>query len=336
MGGVQAQTSARCVFDNFVWFKDQEIVGEIRKDLPSFDGTLPDNSDAVPKVLKALERLLKSKNLASEVGYTFLDVGELQPQPEHLFTANIAKVKVCKTVIVDPGAAMDTELQVSLKPLVNRPYSRIATRTQIQTALMPVYRKFGHLRATPRSVDAELDPNCANGVVLSVTVDPGISYLWGKSVWSGAKVIPKETLEQTLALKPGDLASGVKIDLGLAAIVRLYGKQGYAALQLQPIPEFDDASKSLTLKVTVNEGPQYRMGRLNVVGLSENSAKMFKDIWSIKQGELYDSTYLGDFLKRLAEVGGVPPDQVKRIQTQATPDHEKRTVDVTIDFNPRS
>src|SRR5262245_42761745 len=28
--------SVPCVFDNFVWFKDQEIIDEIRKDLPSF------------------------------------------------------------------------------------------------------------------------------------------------------------------------------------------------------------------------------------------------------------------------------------------------------------
>src|SRR5262245_61523794 len=34
--------SVPCVFDNFVWFKDQEIIDEIRKDLPSFDGAAPE------------------------------------------------------------------------------------------------------------------------------------------------------------------------------------------------------------------------------------------------------------------------------------------------------
>src|SRR5262249_12372498 len=35
---IAGQQAIPCVFDNFVWFKDQEIVDEIRKDLPSFDG----------------------------------------------------------------------------------------------------------------------------------------------------------------------------------------------------------------------------------------------------------------------------------------------------------
>jgi hypothetical protein len=335
-GSGAAQGNARCLFDNFVWFKDQEIINEIRKDVPSFDGTAPENGDLVPKILKALERLLKSKNLPSEVGYTFLNAGGLQLQAEHVFSANIAKVKVCKTTIINPGSALEPELLTSLKPLISRPYSMVASRTQVQTALLPTYRKYGHFRAVARSLDVEQDPTCPNGVAIRVTVEPGIAYLWNKAVWSGNKVFPSETLEQTLGMKSGDLANGVKLDAGFIAVSRLYGKQGYAGLQLQPVPEFDDASKSLLLKIIVTEGPQYRMGRLNVVGLSEPSAKMFKDVWRIKPGEVYDSTYPSEFIRRLGEVGGVPPDQLKRILTQTTPDQQKQTVDVTIDFNPRS
>src|SRR5262245_12165791 len=56
-----------CVFDNFVWFKDQEIVDEIRKDLPSFDGTAPESGDSINKILSALERMLKKKGLPGQV-----------------------------------------------------------------------------------------------------------------------------------------------------------------------------------------------------------------------------------------------------------------------------
>src|SRR5262245_11742010 len=90
------QQNPPCVFDNFVWFKEQEIISEIRKDLPSFDGTMPESGEYVRKILGALERLLKSKNLPSEVGYTFSTGSEIQYRPEHVFTDNIAKVNVCK------------------------------------------------------------------------------------------------------------------------------------------------------------------------------------------------------------------------------------------------
>src|SRR5215813_6376108 len=68
---IATQQAIPCVFDNFVWFSDQEIVDEIRKDLPSFDGSATEAGDSIDKILGALKRGLKKKNLPSEVEYTF-------------------------------------------------------------------------------------------------------------------------------------------------------------------------------------------------------------------------------------------------------------------------
>src|SRR5688572_17007623 len=80
---IARQQPLPCVFDNFVWFKDQEIIDEIRKDLPSFDGSAPEAGDSINKILAALKRMLKSKNLPSEVEYTFFSGDGYRYGQEH-------------------------------------------------------------------------------------------------------------------------------------------------------------------------------------------------------------------------------------------------------------
>src|SRR5262245_39563211 len=85
---IARQQTVPCVFDNFVWFRDQEIVDEIRKDLPSFDGSAPEAGDSIDKILGALKRMLKKKKLPSEVEYTFFS-GDGN-RSEHIFSARDA------------------------------------------------------------------------------------------------------------------------------------------------------------------------------------------------------------------------------------------------------
>src|SRR5262245_5398661 len=95
---IARQQPVPCVFDNFVWFSDKEIVDEIRKDLPSFDGSAPEVGDSIDKILGALKRILKKKKRPSEVEYTFFSGDGYRYGPEHIFAARDAKVPVCKVV----------------------------------------------------------------------------------------------------------------------------------------------------------------------------------------------------------------------------------------------
>jgi outer membrane protein insertion porin family len=216
--------------------------------------------------------------------------------------------------------------------LLNRPFTRTGTRTAAEISLLPVLRKYGHLRAAVGLPQVETDSACKSDVAVKMVLEPGAAYVWDKVVWTGNKAFTTEALNSLLAMQPGEIANGLKLDAGLGAVLRAYGKQGYAGLQWQPLPEFNEAGKKISLKITIDDGTPFQMGTFSVVGLSEKITGMFKELWRIKPGEVYDTTYLGDFLKRLVDVGGIPPEQVNRIKTVVKPDKEKRTVDVILDF----
>src|SRR5262249_51524634 len=227
---------------------------------------------------------------------------------------------------------LESELQQAARTLVNKDYSKVITRSFIEGGVVQVYRKYGYLRAAARPLSAELDPSCKNGVVVKVAAEPGIAYVWDKAVWTGAQAMSAQSLDAAIELKPGEVADGLKIDAGLQAAYIVYHKLGYVELQLTPKPVFDDVKKRITLDVTITEGSQFRMGNFIVKGVPEKDVLRLKQRWALKTGDVYDDSYLGDFIKKLVDDKLILPELAKILKTELKPDRQKLTIDVIIDF----
>jgi outer membrane protein insertion porin family len=329
---IARQQAIPCVFDNFVWFSDQEIVDEIRKDLPSFDGSAPEAGDSIDKILGALKRILKKKKLPSEVEYTFFSGDGYRYGPEHIFAARDAKVPVCKVVFQNSPPQLERDLQQIAQSLIKKDYSKVITRSFIDGAAVQVYRKYGYLRAAARLQSAELDQSCGNAVVVKIAAEPGIAYVWDKAVWTGGRAISAQSLGAAIELKPGDVADGLKIDAGLQAAYIVYQKLGRVETQILPKPVFDDVNRRVTLNVEITEGPQFRMGNFIVKGLPEKDVLRLQERWTLKPGDIYDGTYLGDFIKKLVADKLILPDLAKLLKTEQKPDRQRMVIDVIIDF----
>jgi hypothetical protein len=74
------------------------------------------------------------------------------------------------------------------------------------------------------------------------------------------------------------------------------------------------------------------MGNFIVKGVSEKEAALLKGRWGLKTGEIYDASYLGDFIKKLVDEKLILPDLAKLLKPELKPDRQRLTVDVTIDF----
>ncbi len=328
----ERQQAVPCVFDNFVWFKDQEIIDEIRRDLPSFDGSAPETGDAIDKILGALKRMLKKKGLPSEVEYAYFQGDGFQSRPEHVFVARDAKIPLCKIVFQNAPPQIEKELRQAAAALVNKDYSRIVTRNFVEGAAVQVYRKYGYLRAANRILSAELDQSCKNNVVVKVAAEPGVAYLWDGAVWTGNRAISSQSLNAAIELKPGDVADGLKIDAGLQAAAIVYSKLGRIEAQIVPKPAFDDAKKRVTLNVTITEGPQFRMGNFIVKGVPEKDVARLKERWALKTGAVYDATYLDGFIRRLVDEKLILPDLARLLKPEFKVNREGLTIDVIINF----
>lgn len=333
-------SAAPVVLDNFAGFSDREIIDEVRKEIPSFDGIAPEAGDIVQKIKSALERMLQKRGLPSQVEHAFSVGSEGFYRPEHVFTIKDVRLTVCQAVVTNTANVPVTELLQAVQPLVGSEYSRINARSVAELEAGQVFRKYGYLRVKFLLPTAELDlsggKTCKGGVIVKLPAEPGLAYVWEKAVWAGNQALPAATLDATLAMKPGETANGQKIDAGFREVFKTYNQRGYLYARIAPAPEFDDASKRVTFKVVVNEGSQFRQGNLTILGLSEAEVKRARERWQLKPGDVYDAAYMSGFVQKLYQDGVVRFDANKKLKLEAKPDRQKLTVDVTIDFDAKT
>ncbi len=74
------------LFDNFVWFTDEELYIAIKREVPSFSGTAPDAGTMTDSIKLALQNLLDQKQIKGTVEYAAWQTGVNSAKQEHVFS----------------------------------------------------------------------------------------------------------------------------------------------------------------------------------------------------------------------------------------------------------
>ena len=326
--------SSPVVFDNFIWFSDEELTAAIVREVPSFNGSAPDTGNTNEAIKKALQKLLDERKLPGVVEYNF---GE----HEHLFRVAGIPMRIC--TLHFPGAqnVPEEKLIQATRSSMDHEYSRQSAQTFPKFGLYPIYRELGHLRAsfgTPVAKPVKSEE--CEGVDLTIPVNEGAVYSWTRAEWSGNQVLPAKDLDVALGMKAGEVANGKKFDKGLNEIGKAYGKSGHIQVSMNPTPEFDDAARAVTFKIAVNEGPQYHMGTVEFKGFPPDDAFILNKKWGLRSGEVYDQTYAGQFLRdnardimsRIARERQAQGKPVPNLDTRENPDRQSLNVNLTIEL----
>jgi outer membrane protein insertion porin family len=325
-------------FDNFVWFTDEELATAVRRKLPAFDGNAPEAGNATEQIRLALEELLREKKIDGKVEYT-LSADPSGRKVEHLFAVKGPGLRVCKLNYAGARAVPEEMLVTKSGGIFDNDYSHAYVAGFVESSLLPLYHERGYLRAafSPPTAKPELSPEC-QGVAVSMNVDEGSIYVWDKAAWEGAAGLTAQELDAALSMRAREVANVAKITKGLAQVRRAYGRKGYLGVSIRPEAEFDDSARAVTYHFRLDEGAQYRMGELTVTGLDEATLNNLRGRWRLLHKDVYDEGYVDEFVKKSvpefqkdALRAGNPVPNLK-VQSKVTPDHDKHTVDVALDF----
>jgi outer membrane protein assembly factor BamA len=330
------------IFDNFIWFTDEELSDAVRRVVPIFNGTVPDAGNLTDAISRGLQLFLSEHKIAGTVEY--MPSGDLTGNIRaHVFAVRGIKMPVC--TLRFPGARNVDEARLikSSKDIMGTDYSRTFASAFAVSNLFPIYREVGQLRATfaPPAAKPEAAANCSDGVELIIPVDEGAIYSWAKAEWSGNQVLTPQELDASLGMKSGEVANGLKFDEGIIAVRKAYSHKGYIAAGLQPRAEFDDAASKVAYRIDVREGPQYHMGNLIVKGFSENLAAVVRTKWALRPGDVYDQGYADEFFKSafrdvmrkvIEERQAQGKPAAPKVSTREQPNGKSLTVDVTIEI----
>jgi outer membrane protein insertion porin family len=171
---------------------------------------------------------------------------------------------------------------------------------------------------------------------VSMTVNEGARYRLNKINFSGVKFFrtPESLFKPVFGMGEGDVFSTQKLQKGMEQLRKLYGEFGF--LDMVPEPDFnpDPASAKIDLTLSVDEGKQFFVRRLDFSGNSTTRDKVIRREILIDEGDLFNSRLWEISLLRLNQLGYF---EVLKEQEAATitRDTKNSTVDILLKVKER-
>ena len=191
------------IFDNFVWFSDDELLRLLRDRVPLFDGRVPGGGHLTDQIADTLGTLLAERKIGGRVEY--MASGPLDGGIES-YDYKLSMHAIVIRNMDFPGAT-DPEtplLQAAAKPLSGQDYLRTKMRVQEKFNFLPVYHTRGYLKAQFAEAQAKVAEDGTQTLVdVSFPVTPGVKYKLADMKFSGNNVFPAEKLRDLIHLKIG-------------------------------------------------------------------------------------------------------------------------------------
>ena len=200
----------------------------------------------------------------------------------------------------------------------------VETSGQAQRALQD--DGYFNAQVSARALPLAADKSQYN-IVLQV-VSTGPQYRLGDLNIVKATWFPTAQLRDLIPVQRGEIFSSEKIAAGLANLRQLYNSQGYINFVSVPHTQLDDASAVANLTIMLDEGKQFRLRRVEVLGLDPDTKARVLGSLAVKPGEVYDSELWNESLMKFQDI---VPDAIPRSFNQP-PDERNGRMDVTLDF----
>jgi len=327
-------------YDNFPWYSDSELDEAVRKELPFYDGHLPEAGQVVERAAAALKAFLAARDPQAEITHQVV-LSPLTDGSEQQFTVEGPVPKISKLEFGDPKLTEDRVVRAHIAEIVDHPYSRMTINVFLAEQIRPIYEQEGFLQAKigPAEVRLTGDPNqqkLAEQIPVYVPCAPGEIYRWKGVEWKGNAAISSITLTNTMGLKSGDVANGQAIEGGWERVREEYGQRGFLEAKVTPVATYDDAAHTASYEVSIVEGPVFQYGSMSISGMSLAGERKIQEAWSMKPGDLFDKKVFEDFLFRLESkretIFRDLPVHYDTVGHFLQTDAAKATVEVLLDF----
>jgi outer membrane protein assembly factor BamA len=162
-------------------------------------------------------------------------------------------------------------------------------------------------------------------VSLEAEIIEGPRFTVGEINFVGNHVFDTSKLRSEFPLEKGDVFARGKIASGIDGVVHLYRSNGYVdSIVSADARKLSDGAFVVTLAIV--EGPQYRMGKLDIFAKKELAEKL-RAAWELPEGAVFDSEYLSKYVDSNRAL--LPPEFVRK-DVQIVRDCPDSTVEVRL------
>jgi outer membrane protein assembly factor BamA len=320
-------------FDNLVWFSDQDLMVKLQARVPLFEGQLPLSGNLLDQVSQGLQSLLDERNVQGRVDYLRAAGHSGGPLGAIAFSVTGPAIIIRNSEFPGAAPAELPLLQAAAKKQAAKQYLRSMLRDQENKDYLPIYLAHGYLKAAFGDAQAKVVEETPQQTTVDAEfpVEPGRQYRISASAWTGNSVFPAEKLQTFLHLQAGQPADVIQLGNDLQAAKKLYGTRGYLAVEIQPVPDFNDQASTVSYELRVSEGGVYHMGELEVRGLDSRTTARVVELWKLHEGDAFDDSYASNFLETAVK------DLSLGLSTATVHQaiNDDQTVDVTLRFESK-
>lgn len=319
-------------FENLVWFSSKELEDGLHAQVSLFRGQLPANGALADQVSEALQAMLIEKKVEGSVDYVRAgpDNG---PTNAIVYTVSGARISVRNIDFPNADPSLLPALQATADKIRVPEYSQTALQAKAHELILPVYLARGYLKADLGEPEAKVVETTEQEVTVDVNfnVNPGPQYTLSFIEIVGNKVFSTQTLRQLVHPQLNQPANVVQLKNDLETMENLYGSKGYMAAKITSEHQMDDTQHTMACRITIVEGDVYKMGELDFRGVDSETQARLRNLWTIRPGEPYDSSYPSQFAEKAYRQIAVLKNSTADVHESPNPND--KTVDVTVRFD---
>jgi len=238
------------------------------------------------------------------------------------------KPSVARVIFKDTGDVPSGVLQTAMFGVaVGMVYGEPQFRLLLDTTARPLYEAKGMIRVAFPKIEIEPAKD-VTGIVVTVGVEPGPVYKLGKVAIQG---VDPDSLPKLAKLVSGQPVNFDEVKAGQERIADTMHRTGYIQVTSQVKRDVRDAEKTVDVTIQVTPGPQFAMGKLDIVNLDIETEPVIRKLWGLQPGKPFNTDYPQHFLDRVKEQGIF--DNLKATRAETKVNQKENTVDVTLYFN---
>jgi len=208
--------------------------------------------------------------------------------------------------------------------------------TRAAEKLKEAYEEQGYFEAGVTPDVAKLPDG---DVSVTFRVAEGRKMTIDKIVIEGAQGLKPEKIKEIMLTQEREFfilrgtVQRQKLDQDIERVVSYYNDNGYIQARVESVDtQVDRANARVTIKIVVAEGPQFRVGGLDVTGNKVLPVEELRRRIILKPGDVYSRTKLQDSTKAITDVYGTIGRSAADVNPQIALDVPNRKVNITLEI----
>jgi outer membrane protein insertion porin family len=173
-------------------------------------------------------------------------------------------------------------------------------------------------------------PNTGKRMDIRIPIEEGERYRFTGITFTGNKAVTNtKALRAQFALKDGDWFNATAFGKGLDNLKKAYGTLGYINFAPIPTPKYDDAARTISFNIDLDEGKQFKVSRIEFQGNKITRDFVIRRELLLEEGSVYDSHLWELSLLRLNQLDYFDPLKVDQ-DSETHQNTEAGTVDLLL------